>query len=71
MEQRHRENIMNNIDKLIENTEYDELMDACIKNDLVFKNMRDTIEVCKQNNNKKIKKKKKKINLQIVVGTMK
>lgn len=45
MDREHRSNILNNIDKLIENTEYGELMDACLKNQLLADIMRENIEV--------------------------
>lgn len=45
MEQEHRIKIRNNIEKLMEFTEYDELMEACLKHQLLYDSMRDQIEV--------------------------
>lgn len=45
MEQEHRNKIRNNIEKLMEFTEYAELMEACLKYQLLFDPMRDQIEV--------------------------
>lgn len=45
MEQEHRNRIRSNIEKLMEFTEYDELMEACLKHQLLFDSMRDQIEV--------------------------
>lgn len=45
MEQEHRSKIIDNLDRLIENTNYDELMNACLKNQLLIDVMREQIEV--------------------------
>lgn len=44
MEQEHRDKILNNIDKLIQYTTYENLMDACINNRLLFAEMQESIE---------------------------
>lgn len=44
MDQEHRDKIINNIDKLIQYTSYEKLMDACINNQLLYASMQETIE---------------------------
>lgn len=45
MDDGDRQKILLNIDKLMQLTEYDELMDRCIKSELIFNQMRENIEV--------------------------
>lgn len=45
MEQSDRENILNNIDDLIENTNYDKLMALCVDRELIYDEMKTAIEV--------------------------
>lgn len=45
MEQEHRDKIKQNIEKLIQYTDYDELMQECIKRKLLFDVMKEIIEV--------------------------
>lgn len=44
MEQEHRDKILNNIDRLMKYTSYDNLMEACIKNHLLYAEMQENIE---------------------------
>lgn len=45
MEQADRDKILQNIEKLIQYTEYNELMQECIERKLLFDVMREQIEV--------------------------
>lgn len=45
MDTAQRESILNNIDELIANTEYKELMAHCIKHGLITKEAKENIEV--------------------------
>lgn len=45
MEQEHRDKIKQNIEKLIQYTDYDELMQECINRKLLFDVMKEIIEV--------------------------
>lgn len=45
MEPNHRQKILKNIEKLRALTDYDALMDACIKYELLFDVMKENIEV--------------------------
>lgn len=45
MEQADRNKILRNIEKLIQYTDYDELMRQCIERKLIFQEMREQIEV--------------------------
>lgn len=46
MENADRENILNNIDALVANTAYDELLALCIENKLIYEEMKAELEVC-------------------------
>lgn len=51
MEPAHRNKIVQNIEKLIQHTDYDQLMRQCIEHKLLFDVMQEQIEVMSDMNN--------------------
>lgn len=45
MEQDHRNKILNNLDRLVQYTKYDVLVEACLEHQLLFRVMVDRIQV--------------------------